>query len=223
MELFIMNSDKTINELLIEQKNLLKRTTGYMAPYFLVETHSKSRGNTNLTSSILHQFNTKSVERFSELTRQDLLEEDRRLFKKLNLENKSNRIARLEDYINKSFSYAELISTLLYLRYEKDLDLYNCSIYLNEKNYNLVIDTIPYYPRYKNGVMHIHNIPVLTDKDHGNSKCLSSLIHILNGTMKAKIYNDSVTSNVVNKELTIDSYRAVVADLKPYKFFTIKV
>lgn len=223
MELFTMNSDKTINDLLIDQKNLLKRTTGYMAPYFLVEGHSKSRGNTNLTSAIVHQFNTKSVERFSELTQQDLLEEDRRLFKKLNLENKSNKVQRLEDYAFKSFSYAELISTLLYLRYEKDLDLYNCSVYLNEKNYLLVLDTMPYTPVFKDYVMHIHGIPILTDKKHGNSKCLSNLICILNGKMKAKVYNDSVISNVVDKELVIESYRAVVADLKPYKFFTIKV
>ncbi len=220
-------SSEKLQILLVQQKEALKQELSIMYPYLIVERRVRPRLSNKMKKAILHQFQVNDVKRFIELTKEDLYAEDKILIQSLDLFEHGYRVPRIEKYVGTTFGYNELILNLLLLN-EMGLDLYKAKIILSHDNFQKLLNTMPYEPVYINSVLHIYDIPVLTDYNREpKHRCVPTNLFIVTCEQsEAKVYEDEIKVTCleeINNLPIIDSYRSMVPDLRPSKFYTIKI
>lgn len=217
---------QTINERLSASESIkeivknLKVDLSLITPFITDVLEVALRDNTSLKNSLVFQFSVNDVHRFIEKLKDDLYLEEKKLIEKLDLSEKTKRLARLEKYSG-TFSTDELTDTLLHLKQEHNYNLDSAFILMSESIFQSIDWKNNERVTVVNGLTHIYNIPVYTDISWPiKHRCLPSrLICFGDSKQKLKLYRDLI--NVSSSG--IEYYKIEVPLFTPYKILSIKV
>lgn len=209
---------ETLKSLITTQREVLKNSDKInLSRHFVSESHLMYATKQNVKATV-YQFSVNTVDRFIDLLAHDINHLDKKIFSNLNLYENGNRIPRLQKFVGFVFSYNELVNSLLFLNYEHGFDIYKASVYVPHKIYENLKQGLV----IREGVAYIHNIPVYSD-DVDDPRLPENLICFTDKTQSVKVYNETLDVVIQENNVSIESYKMVVPELKANKFFTIKV